>query len=198
MRPRPSWRPGRIATSPRQGGAGGARTHPAPAPRQHQRPGRAEDAPVRSIKVPCAPIRPQVATHRRGRRPAAAAPPGAGGPPPARYFRSGLTTSLILSDVSPTASFTLPLALSTLPSRLSESSPVGAPPASLMRPLASSPAPSPIIGSFGRGQAGLTRNAAPPCPARRSDHEPVAHRVLGDHPRLHELQQVAGTAGLGA
>ncbi len=60
------------------------------------------------------------------------------GPNAYDYLSSGLTTSLTLSAASPTASLTLPVAWSTLPSFLRLSSSVRSPAASFTRPFASS------------------------------------------------------------
>ena len=77
---------------------------------------------------------------------------GAGGSK--RYLRSELTASLTLSDTLPTASLTLPVPLSTLPSRLSESSPVRSPPGFLevaLRLVYGSVAHGELLRSVSRG-----------------------------------------------
>jgi hypothetical protein len=65
----------------------------------------------------------------------------------ARYL-SGLTVSLTLSAASPTLSFTLPVARSTLPSFFRLVSSLRSPAASLTRPFALSTAPSPMLSSL--------------------------------------------------
>src|SRR5215218_10003094 len=119
--------------------------------------------------------------------------------------------SLTLSDAPPTASFALPDALSTSPSRFSESSPVTSPPAFLRRPFASSPAPSPMRGllSWGtpssypselngerepRGEA--ARASADACPQRRRRALVRPRGALRGVDRRLDLGEAVGDVGV--
>src|SRR5687767_64613 len=72
-------------------------------------------------------------------------------------------TSFTLSEASPTLSLTVPVAWSTLPSRLRSSSPVSAPADSLRRPFASSVLPSSAMVVPPGRLMGMSRS----CPGRR-------------------------------